>query len=69
MEIVGHHHGSEAARIQGPASPALEIGLDVALKALRDCRRKKLATIDELYSVAQTRRMGRVMRPYLEALA
>ena len=46
-----------------------KIGLDVALEALRDCRRKKLATMDELYSVAQARRMGRVMRPYLEALA
>jgi len=45
------------------------LGLDVALEALRDCRREKLATMDQLYSVAKARRMGRVMRPYLESLA
>jgi len=45
------------------------LGVDVALEALHDCRRKKLAKVDQLYSVAQKRRMGRVMRPYLESLA
>jgi predicted transcriptional regulator of viral defense system len=76
-------HGVEEHRVQkatirvtGPARTVVDcfvyrhkIGLDVALEALRDCRRKKRATMDELYSVAQARRMGRVMRPYLEALA
>ena len=46
-----------------------KIGLDVALEALRDCRRQKKATVDELYRAAQTRRMANVMRPYLESLA
>jgi predicted transcriptional regulator of viral defense system len=46
-----------------------KIGLDVALEALRDCRRQKKATMDELYRAAQARRMANVMRPYLESLA
>lgn len=45
-----------------------KIGLDVALDALRDCWRKRRATMDELYLAAQVCRMGRLMRPYLESL-
>ena len=46
-----------------------KVGLDVALEALRDCRKKRKATVDELHRAAQDRRMANVMRPYLEALA
>ncbi len=46
-----------------------KVGLDVALEALRDCRKKRKASIDELHHAAQARRMANVMRPYLEALA
>jgi len=46
-----------------------KVGLDVALEALRDCRQKRKATMDELHRVAQSRRMANVMRPYLEAVA
>jgi predicted transcriptional regulator of viral defense system len=46
-----------------------KVGLDVALEALRDCRQKRKATVDELHRAAQARRMANVMRPYLEALA
>jgi len=46
-----------------------KIGLDVALKALRDCRRKKKATMDELWDAAKTCRVAKVMRPYVEAIA
>jgi len=63
-------------RVTSPARTVVDcfvyrqkIGFDVALEALRDCRREKLATMDQLYSVAKARRMGRVMRPYLESLA
>jgi predicted transcriptional regulator of viral defense system len=45
-----------------------KVGLDVAIEALRDCWRKKKATMDDLHRVAQTRRMANVMRPYLESL-
>ncbi len=45
-----------------------KIGLDVALEALRDCWRKRRATMDELWQAAQTCRVANVMRPYLESL-
>lgn len=45
-----------------------KIGLDVALEALRDCWRKRLATADELWRYAEVCRVARVMRPYLESL-
>ena len=63
-------------RVTNPARTVVDcfkyrnkIGLDVALEALRDCRRQKKATMDELYRAAQARRMANVMRPYLESLA
>lgn len=43
------------------------VGTDVALEALRDCLRQKLASPDDLYRAAMARRMANVMRPYLEA--
>jgi predicted transcriptional regulator of viral defense system len=46
-----------------------KIGLDVALEALRDCRKQRKATLDELWEAAKVCRMANVMRPYLEALA
>lgn len=46
-----------------------KIGLDVALEALRDCWRKRKATMDELHQAAVVCRMGRVIRPYLESLS
>ncbi len=45
-----------------------KVGLDVALEALRDCRRQRKATMDELHRAAAARRMANVMRPYLESL-
>ena len=43
-----------------------KIGLDVAIEALRDYRRRRLS-IDELTKAAKVCRMATVMRPYLEA--
>jgi predicted transcriptional regulator of viral defense system len=45
-----------------------QIGLDVALEALRDCWRKKKATSDALWKAAKVCRMTNVMRPYMEAM-
>ncbi|HEY4310853.1 MAG TPA: type IV toxin-antitoxin system AbiEi family antitoxin domain-containing protein [Pirellulales bacterium] len=45
-----------------------QIGLDVALAALRDCWRLKKATSDELWKAARVCRMANVMRPYMESL-
>ncbi len=45
-----------------------KIGLDVALEALRDAWRARRFTMDEMDRYARICRVGRVMRPYLEAL-
>ncbi len=45
-----------------------QIGLDVALEALRDCWRKKKATSDAIWQAAKVCRMTNVMRPYMEAM-
>lgn len=46
-----------------------KIGLDVAIEALKDCRRSRKATADQLWEAAKVCRMANVMRPYLEATA
>jgi len=45
-----------------------KIGLDVALEALREARRGRRATIDEIWRYAKIDRVSNVMRPYLESL-
>lgn len=45
-----------------------KVGLDVAIEALRDYR-KKHGEIEALWKAAEVNRVARVMRPYLEALA
>jgi len=46
-----------------------KIGLDVALEALRECRRGRTASMDELWRYAKICRVANVMRPYLESVA
>ena len=46
-----------------------KIGLDVALEALRDCRRQRRATTDELWQAARVCRVANVVRPYMEMLS
>lgn len=46
-----------------------KVGLDVALEALREARRGRRATVDELWQAARVDRVVNVMRPYLEALS
>jgi len=45
-----------------------KIGLDVAMEALRDCWKKRRATMDELWQAAKTCRVANVMRPYMESI-
>jgi len=45
-----------------------KVGLDVALEALRETRRGRRATSDELWRYARICRVANVMRPYLESL-
>ena len=46
-----------------------KIGLDVAVEALRDCRRERKCSNADLWCFAKLCRVLNVMRPYLEALA
>ena len=62
-------------RVTNPAKTVVDcfkyrnkIGLDVALEALRDCWRKRKATMDDLWRYAGVCRVTRVMRPYLESI-
>jgi hypothetical protein len=45
-----------------------KIGLDVALEALRECRRERKCTNDELWDYAKLCRVANVMKPYMEAM-
>jgi hypothetical protein len=46
-----------------------KVGLDVALEALREARRSRRASVDELWHHARVDRVLNVMRPYLEAVS
>ena len=62
-------------RIYNPAKTVADcfkyrnrIGLDVAMEALRDCRRQRSCTNDELWHYAKICRVANVMKPYMEAI-
>ena len=46
-----------------------QVGLEVALEALRDFRRKRAGSMDDLWRFAKICRVQNVMRPYMEAIA
>jgi predicted transcriptional regulator of viral defense system len=46
-----------------------KIGLDVALEALRECRKSGRCTMDEVWRYAKVCRVSNVMMPYMEAMA
>ena len=65
-----------AVRITNPARTVVDcfkfrnkIGIDVAVEALREYRRLRKGTADELWRQADRLRMARVMRPYWDALS
>lgn len=45
-----------------------KIGIDVAMEALRDCRRKRRATSEDLWKFARICRVEKIMKPYMEAI-
>jgi len=62
------------AKIYSPAKTVVDcfkfrnkIGLDIALEALKEYRRQKKGTIDEVWLYARMGRVANVMQPYLEA--
>ncbi len=74
--VQEHRIEGVSVRIFSPAKTVADcfryrnkIGLDVALEALRECRRKRRATSDELWQAAKVSRVANVMRPYLESLS
>ncbi len=44
-----------------------KVGLDVAIEALRDCRRNRKCSNADLWKYAKVCRVSNIMRPYLEA--
>ena len=46
-----------------------KIGVDVAVEALRDYRRLRKGTVDELWRQADRLRMTKVIRPYWDAMS
>src|ERR1700752_445640 len=73
--VETHTIEGAAVKVYNPAKTVADcfkyrnkIGLDVAIEALRECWRKKLATSDELWRYAKVCRVARVMRPYLESV-
>ncbi len=72
--VKEHRVGGALVRVYNPAKTVADcfkyrnkIGLDVALEALRDYRRKFRGGMDELWHFAAVDRVTRVLRPYLEA--
>lgn len=46
-----------------------QIGIDVAVEALRDVRERNLVSVDELLKFAKVCRVEKIMTPYLEMLS
>ena len=74
--IEQHQIEGVSVKIYNPAKTVADcfkyrnkVGLDAALEALRDYRRKHRGGMDELWRFAKICRVARVMRPYLEALS
>ena len=75
-DLVGIHKLEHVpVRVYTPAKTVADcfkfrnaVGLDVAIEALRDCWRKRKATMAELWEAARVCRMANVMRPYFESL-
>jgi predicted transcriptional regulator of viral defense system len=69
IEGVSVHVYSPAKTVADCFKYRNKIGLDVAIEALRECRRARHCTMDDLWHYADICRVRNVMRPYLEALA
>lgn len=74
--IDEHDVEGVTVRVTSPARTVVDcfrfrnrIGVDVAVEALRDYRRLRKGTADELWRQADQLRMTRVMRPYWDAIA
>ena len=73
--IEEHQVEGGTIRVYSPAKTVADcfkyrnnIGLDVAMEALRDTWRKRLITMDELWRFAEINRVTKVMFPYAQML-
>jgi predicted transcriptional regulator of viral defense system len=73
--IIAVNVAGVTIRITSPARTVADcfkyrnkIGVDVAIEALRDYRRKKKGSLDELHRMTKICRVARVVHPYLEAM-
>jgi len=73
--IENHKVDGVAVRVYSPEKTVADcfkyrnkIGLETALEALRLCRQRKKAKVDDLLRFAAICRVERVMRPYVESL-
>ncbi len=74
--IEEHNIEGVKVKIYSPAKTVADcfkyrnkIGLDVALEALRECIRKRLATRDDIFRFAKICRVANIILPYLESLS
>ncbi len=74
--VEEHEIEGVTVRVTSPARTVVDcfkfrnkIGVDVAVEALRDYRRLRKGTADELWRLADQLRMTRVIRPYWDAIA
>lgn len=73
--VETHTIGGVRVRVYSPAKAVADcfkfrnkLGLDVALEALKEYRRKYRAGMDDLWRFAKVCRVAEVMRPYMEAM-
>jgi predicted transcriptional regulator of viral defense system len=73
--VVEHVVEGVPVRVTSPARTVADcfkfrnkVGVDVAIEALRDFRRLRLGTNDDLWRYATLDRVTAVMRPYMEAI-
>jgi len=74
--IEEHQIEGVAVRIYNPAKTVVDcfkyrnkIGLDIAIEALKDCRRQRKCEIDQIWHYAMICRVANVIKPYLEAIS
>ena len=74
--VDAHIIENVAVRITSPARTVVDcfkfrnkIGIDVAVESLREYRRLRKGTVDELWRQGDRLRMTRVMRPYWDAMS
>lgn len=73
--VASYQVGDEQVRITTPARTVADgfkhrskVGLDVCVEALRETLSNRKATIAEIDEMARLLRVGKVIRPYLEAM-